>query len=202
MDQPSLPKISKPTPIFKILFLTFCSLIVIALAFWAGYSLNLGCSSPPANQGKSYEDGWNAAHERLKQSGLLRPESEKIFELSGTITAISGNDVAFLTDQVVTDPLAEQAPTDRIIKINSQTRIYKSTVKNREELSEEVAAYEKTLAELEPGATPPPPPSPIRETEITINDLKTDDVISVTSEQNIKFIAEFIAREIKLTPTL
>jgi hypothetical protein len=200
MDQPSLPKISKPAPVFKVLLFIFGALIILAGGFWVGYFLNLQCpSAGTTNKESTFDDGWNAAKNKLDQSGLIRPEPTEIFTITGKITAITGNKISLKTDQVVTNPLADQAPTARTVTVPTGVKIIKSTTKTREELTAETAAYEKTLAELKPGAKPPSPPLPYAEEEIKLTDLKAGDTISITSDQNIKFATEIVATEIKIS---
>ena len=199
MDQPSLPKISKPAPVFKVLLFILGALVILAGGFWIGYFLNLQYPSAGIiNKESTFDDGWNAAKDKLEQSGLIRPEPTEIFTITGKITAISGNTISITADQVVANPLADQAPTERTVTVPARIKIIKSTSKTREQLSAEMTAYEKSLAELKPDTERPSPPLPYAEQEIKLTDLKAGDTISVTSDQNIKFATEIVAKEIKI----
>lgn len=199
MDQPSLPKISKPAPVFKVLIFILGVLILLVAGFWIGYFINFQCpSAGTINEEAIFNDGWNAAKDTLDQSGLIRSEPTEIFTVTGKIIAISGNTISMTADQVVANPLADQAPTERTVTIPAGTKIIKSTAKTREQLSAEMTAYEKSLAELKPDTERPSPPLPYAEQEIKLTDLKAGDTISVTSDQNIKFATEIVAKEIKI----
>lgn len=202
MDQVPSPKISRPTPLFKILIITAGLFVLLSAAFYAGYALVPEGSIPVLGTGgcgKSYQDGWNAAQEKLEQSGILRPEPAEIFSLSGTITNISGNTISIKADPVVVNPLAEPAPESRKIVITPNTKIIKQSPRSPEELNAEQEKYRSEITNLEPDAAPPTPPSPFTEEELEITDLKVGDNISVTSEENIKSSSQFEAIEIRLT---
>lgn len=199
MDQKILPPL-------KILLITAISFVIILTAFLVGFS----CGSKekviiPAKTGKptqnTFEAGWQAAKEKLEQSGILPPEPTEIFTVSGTITKISENTIFLKADPVVLNPLAEPAPENRVITVTQQTKFVKQTPKTPEEITKESENFRKALAALEPGATPPTPPIPYNEEEIELTDIKAGDTISVTSDQNIKMTTTFEAKEIRVTFT-
>lgn len=199
-QQIPLPKITKPPKILKIALFIILVIVVVLALLLAGSSLNLNCSfGILSGRGGSYEDGWKAASQKLEASGLLRPESEEVFVITGTITSITAGRISLKANPTVLNPLAEQAPETRTVTVNSETKVFKLIPKNPEELNRESEAFREETEKLAPGAVPPTPPSPYKEEEIKITDLKTGDIISATSETNIKMSVEFIAKEISLT---
>jgi hypothetical protein len=203
MDQTPLPatKTNKPR---KTILIIASDLVILVIGFFIGYYFNSGNTSYPAlgilggNSKNSYDAGWKAAQEKIEQSGLLRPEPAEIFTVTGTITSVAGNKITLKAEPTVTNPLAEQAPETRTVTVTAETKILKLTPKTPEEIAKESEAFRKSAAELEPGATPPNPPSPFGTKEIKITDLKAGDTISVTAETNIKMAAEFAAKEISI----
>jgi len=193
----------------KILLAAFVVFAVILTVFLVGYFfgskekvITSTITGKPIQN--TFEAGWQAARQKLEQSGLLRPEPEEIFTLSGTITAVSKNQISLKANPTVLNPLADQAPEMRTVTVTSETKIIKLTPKTSEEIAKEAEDFREAMSSLEPGTTPPTPPSPYTEEEIKITDLKNGDVISVTSDTNIKMAAKFVAKEIRLnvSPTI
>ncbi len=157
MDQKLLPPL-------KILFIATLSFIVILTSFLLGYSFGskgkvttLLTGEPNQN---TFEAGWEAARRKIEEAGLVRPEPTEIFTLTGTITGVSGNKISLKANPTVINPLAEQAPEARVIIVTPETKILKLTPKDPEEVAKESEAFRKAMSTLEPGATPPTPPSP------------------------------------------
>lgn len=203
MDQQNpLPKISKPAPVLKTALIVISAIVVVLAALLAGSVLNLNCPLGfITGQDNSYEAGWLAASQKLEESGLLRPEPNEIFTISGNITQISENQIILKADQAVVNPLATQAPESRTITVTSQTKIIKQTPKTPEQLSAGDEKFRNEMEKLLPGATPPSPPLPYVEEEIKLSDLKTGDRISVTSSVDIKFATVIEAAQINLIST-
>lgn len=202
MDQIPAPKLSRPTPLFKILLIAAGLFVLLSVAFYAGYALVPQGTIPVIGGGNgksSYQAGYGAARAKLEQSGLLRPEPAEIFSLTGTITKISSNTIFLKANQVVLDPLADPAPESRTVIVSSTTKILKQTPKTPDELAAEQEKYRRELTNMEPDAAAPLPPSPATEEEIKITDLKAGDSIVVTSDENIKFATQITAKEIDLT---
>ena len=210
MEQELTPKPKKTLAPFKILVIALGLFALLLAVFYAGYSVNSNNTNCPVlgllggGKNNSYQAGWDAARTKLEQSGLLRPEPEEIFTISGKISAVAQNKITLKADPTVTNPLAEQAPEERTITISQQTKIIKQTNKAPDEFAAEFEKYRQDTANLQPGETPPEPPTAFTTEELKLSDLKNGDNISITSEQNIKIAAQFEAKEIRLTvsPTL
>lgn len=190
----------------RTILIIISNLVILSVGFFAGYSLNSSNGGSPVlgilggNPNNSYEAGWNAAKTKLEQSGILRSEPNEIFTITGKIISVSGNKINLKSDPVVNNPLAEQAPEERIVTVTENTKIIKQTAKSPEKLAAEMEKYRQDTANIEPGKIPPPPAA-FTEEKLKISDLKTEDIISVASGQNIKMAAEFEASEIRLTIT-
>lgn len=204
MDQSSLPT-TKTSKLPKATLIIVSNFIILIVGFYIGYSLNSDNNNCPVlgilggNQKNSYEAGWKAAQEKIEQSGLLRPEPAEIFTVTGTITAVSGSKITLKSNPVIANPLAEQAPEERIITVTANAKIIKQTTKSPDEFAAELEKYRKDAADLAPGETPPAPPSAFVTEEIKLADLKIGDTVSATSDMNIKMSAEFAAKEITIS---
>ena len=201
-QQPPLPKLSKPASALKILIIATAVVVLVLAVLLAGSFLNFSCPLGLLTNQNSYEAGWQAANQKLEESGLLRPEQEEVFTISGIITGVFENQITLKSDPVVVNPLAMQAPESRTVTITEETKIIRQTPKTREKLMAEEEKWQSEMDKLKPedAAFPPSPPSPYIEEEIKLSDLKTGDKISVTSNQNIKFATTLEAVQIIFTP--
>ncbi|MBU4481700.1 hypothetical protein KKH59_05350, partial [Patescibacteria group bacterium] len=99
--------------------------------------------------------------------------------------SVSGDSLIIEASPVSTNPLSEDSkPTIRTVKITSSTKIVKITAKTPEEMQ---AAMKQNQ-----------PLMPFSEEEITFSQLKEGDVITVTSDKNIKREMEITALKITL----
>ncbi len=207
MEQELTPRPKKTAAFLKILIIALGLFIILLAAFYAGYSINSNNANYPVlsllggNQNNSYQAGFDAARAKLEKSGLLRPEPEEIFTISGKISAVAQNKITIKADPTVANPLAEQAPEERTITVSENTKILKQTNKAPDEFAAEFEKYRQSTGNLAPNETPPAPPQAFTTEELKLSDLKAGDIISVTSDANIKMTAQFEAKEIRLTIT-
>lgn len=192
----------KLLPILKTFMIAITAIIFVFTIFAIGFWYGAKTQVIKGTYQDGWQDGWQAAREKLEQSGLLPPEPEEIFVLSGTVTKISENRISFKANQVVANPLAEPAPEERTILITPETKIFKLTEKSPEELAAEEEAFRKASEKLEPGTPLPTAPSFYREEEIGVTELAPGNSITVTADQNIKFATEFEAKEIRVVPAI
>ncbi|MBU4480944.1 hypothetical protein KKH59_01360 [Patescibacteria group bacterium] len=168
---------------------------LIVAAFFAGtYSVDKA-----AIEQKGYDVGYSAGYKTAwdkataivdSASAPIFPQPKDIYSISGKIQSISasGNSLAIEADPVSSNPLsADSKPTIRTVKITPSTKIVKIKVKTPEEI--------QAMSEQNQTGQPT---TPFSEEEITFSQLKQGDVITVTSDKNIKREMEIIALKIEL----
>ena len=165
--------------------------IIIIVSFFVGtYSIDRA-----SIEKRGYDAGYNAAWD--KAAKLVESSTTPIFSMqgemlsiSGTIKTIlpSGDSLTIEASPVSTNPLSEDSkPTIRTVKITPATKIVKMTAKTPEEMQAKVSPDQPLI-----------PMMPFSEEEITFSQLKEGDVITVTSDKNIKREMEIIALKIAL----
>ncbi|MFZ2621383.1 MAG: hypothetical protein WAX37_02680 [Minisyncoccia bacterium] len=123
--------------------------------------------------------------EKLKK---MFPIMTELRNISGTVKEISGN--------VVTVKIAEpsnpfdQYPTERQVVIDSETSVTKSVQSDQKEFQKQWDAYIKSNSKTST------PPSPIKEVNINLSDIKVGDVISVLADHNIKNEIKFTGKKV------
>jgi len=147
--------------------------------------------------------------DKLEMAKTAFPSQPTMQIVSGTIQSISGNTITIQTPPSI-NPF-EDLPTVREVTVTSETKILKSEPKEPAVFQKEVEAYQKAMSasaskpgEQAPaaGANLPIPPQPFTETELSISDLKTGDMITVDAGKDVKTATSFDAVKITLGGTV
>jgi|GEM_PF-1043581 len=208
----------------KTRWLIFVVLAVISFVF--GYVIayvNIGSvgSSSVSVGPNTYQAGWDAAKQRLVDSGTI-PSAGMNLEVravSGEITAIEGDKITLKIRPL--EPLADPSLDTRTITVDSNTKITSMVPKDQKEFATEMEAYSKKMSaniNVVPNTTkigststpavpsaPITPPESFTKTTISVSDLQVGQTINVTTGNDIKNNKEFSATEITyyapMTPT-
>jgi len=176
--------------------------IVGAICFGLGFGLRSIDKfslkpSVPAQQ-NSFEAGWNAAKQRLQETGYLPPVLDEIFTISGQVQGIENNKITLNIHPL--DPLADPELDVRIIEVDENTKIYQLKEKEFEQYEKEMKEYNKKMKEqvdaLESVPEPIIPPEPFVKEAAKLSDIKQGQEITVTSKENIKNKKQFRAIKI------
>jgi hypothetical protein len=177
--------------------------LILALVFFVfGYfirGLTIG--------NNSYQAGWDAAKQRLADSGLSSPVGNfEIKNVSGQVTAVQGNTITLKIRPL--EPLADANLDERIVTIDANTKIYLLEQKDPTQYQKEMTEFnKKTQEQLKtpsvPGQTPASPTSAVVPPEFfvkklaSISDIKIGTMINVVAvDKDIKNTKQFIAAEI------
>jgi hypothetical protein len=160
------------------------AVILLAAAFLLGYT-----NGKPSGAGLGslslckdrYQEGYDAAHQKLLDSSLLAPSQKRLFAIVGTVKTVGADSITLSTSQTLTDPLAEPAPTERTLSGFSATQIVLRTNKTPERQIEDSQSYNKAL--IASKGELPPPPLPYDETPSKLADLKPGTMIEVTGKE-------------------
>jgi hypothetical protein len=171
------------------------SMVMVVLIFIIGLSLGYFAGSFANKKGDITIEKSNVDKKLLEQIERAKsffPVIDEMFSVTGTITGIGNNIINIDTFQSP-NPF-EDIPTKREIKISSSTKLIRQEQKDPQEFQKEMEKYQKILQE-NPNDLPKLPQY-FDEVNIRITDLKAGDVITVTSETDIKTQASFNAEKV------
>ena len=178
--------------------------IIVALIF-LGIGIFIGVKIPKKQISQTgtentYQAGWDAAREKIKQSpsfATMQPAGE-VKSVSGTIQKINGNKITIKTFQM--DPLADESLSERIVVVDSNSKISLNVQKSSEKMQAEMQAFQEKMKtqNSDPAKAPEAiaPPIPFEEKTIALSDLKEGQSISVISSENIGEKKELVAQQI------
>lgn len=185
-------------------------IIVLGVGIFIGTKLPRKIETPTGDRNDSFQAGWDAARERLKQSplGMATLEKNDVRDVNGKILKIVGNKIIVKINPL--EPLTDPNLDERIIVIDSNTKIVATS--RREDpkfLQEQQAFQEKMKQQLEQRRQDPSveleqiiPPMLgeiiFDKKDVALEELKEDMDISVTSAENIKEVKEFTAVRIDM----
>ena len=176
--------------------------IIGAICFGLGFGLSSVSKfslkpSAPAQQ-NSFEAGWNAAKQRLQETGFLPLVPDEIFTINGQVQGIENNKITLKIHPL--EPLADPELDVRIIEVDESTKIYQLKEKEFEQYEKEMKEYEKKMKEQmgasEPVPEPITPPKPFIKETAKLSNIRQGQEIAVTSKENIKNKKQFRATEI------
>ena len=188
---------------------------MVALIFFSlGYLIGSAKVSPTgklAIGANTFQAGWEAAKKRLADSGFAAPMGNfEIKNISGQVTAVKGSTVALKIRPL--EPLADPNLDERIINVDSNTKIYILEQKDQAQYQSEMAEFNKKMQEQlktppQPGQAPISPADAIMppeffiKKEASISDIKIGITVNVVAaDKDIKNAKQFTAAEISLQP--
>lgn len=187
----------------KILPNLLIAIIFLGLGIFIGIKIPKKALTPMGSSQDTFQAGWNAAKVRLSQSplGVGIPVNTEIKDVNGSIQKIEGNK---LTVKIIPrDPLADPSLDIRTITVDSNTKISLSVQKDTQQFQNEMQAFQEQIKNQQQAndqqindQTATIPPMPFEQKDISINDLKENQQISVMASQNIKDQKEFAAVQI------
>jgi len=193
----------------EITIVALAVVIIFGVGAFAGYKIGSKAKSNPLaqNGNDTYQAGWDAAKKKLAESQPALPGMAEVKVLSGKVEKVDGNNITLKVSNAL-DPLADPNLDTRIVETDSNTKFIQQTPKDPAQLQKEMADFNKQMQAQAPTsassasavvpAKPLTPPQPFDTKEISLADIKTDQVIMVTSGDNIKDAKQFKATEITI----
>lgn len=184
-------------------------IVIIVITALISFSLGLLTTSLiasnqiKANQQKFFQAGWQAAKERLNDSGYYPQVNMEIKNLSGEIKSISDNKISLKIHPL--EPLANPDLDNRLVVVDNNTKIYKLGAKSQVEYQKEVTEFNKQIQGINNNSTKPEsltPPQYFNKIPASSTELKVGQMITVLANQDIKNLKEFTAVEISLQSIL
>jgi len=174
------------------------TIIIIALiSFGLGFIGNIYYKSTIDD---TFQSGWEAAKQRLEETGFMPAmmEGMEITSVSGTVEEIQDNKISLKIHPL--EPLADPDLDNRIIETDENTKIYQLVQRDMAEYQKEMEEFDKRMQEqmanpetmAEIGAYP----EPYTKQEISLADIQTGQQITVRTEEDIKNVRQFRAIEI------
>ncbi|MBU1729986.1 hypothetical protein KJ557_00265 [Patescibacteria group bacterium] len=185
-----------------IIISVFIAVIFFGLGYITSKSHKQLCPQTTNEQQGDFQAGWNAAKQRLAETGFMPMlddiESMEIKTANGKVIAIEGNKISAKIFPL--EPLADPKLDNRIIETDENTKIYQSIPKDQKEFQKELDEFRKKIDERvnnpEGNTEPIEPLSGFVKTETNLEAIKTGQQITVTAEQDIKNLEQFKAIEI------
>ena len=178
------------------------TIIIIALVFF-GLGFSLGNFYPVGLKGENtFEAGWQAAQERLSETGFMPMfgEDMAITSLSGEVKEVKGNKISLKISPL--EPLADPNLDNRIVEVDEKTKIYRLIEKDPAQYQAEMEEFERKMGEEmeNPEEIPEPVvfPEMYNKEEAGLADIEVDQRISVKTEEDIKEVKQFKAVEITI----
>lgn len=192
---------------------TFIAMIAVAAIF---FGLGFYFDRAPVSMNKgdnTFRAGWQAAKDRLKQTGFapMMSENTEISFVSGEIKEVKNNQISVQINAL--EPLADPELDNRIIEVNENTKIYQLSEKDQEQYKKEMLEFEQKMKEqmekiVKPeempavSANPITPPDMFVKKEIKSQDIKIGSQASISAvEKDVKNAKKFTAAEITIQPS-
>ncbi len=187
----------------KIIFGIIAALIIFIAGILCGISIPKNNSIISGGKDNSFQAGWDAAKARLSQSpaGMAIPTNAEIKSVNGAIQKIDGNKLTVKINPL--EPLADPNLDTRIVVVDSSAKIILDVPKDQAQLEKEMKEFQDKMkqpsAQTDPSqpAVPIMPPTSFTSKDISLSDLKVNQYISVTANENIKDKKEFTATQIE-----
>lgn len=185
-----------------IIISVFIAVIFFGLGYITSKSHKQLCPQPTNEQKGDFQAGWDAAKQRLSETGFMPMlddiESMEIKTANGEVTEINGNKISVKIYPL--EPLADPEMDNRVIEVDENTKIYQLILKDQTEFQKELDEFRKKIDErvnnLEGKTEPLTPPSGFIEQESSLTAIQVGQQITVTAEQDIKNLKQFKAIEI------
>lgn len=177
---------------FQTILVIAVALVVILGFFYAGFYVGYQMG---------VNKGWENAGQAIAEAGIFPDEDIPVYRLVGTVTKVDaeGRKIYFNADQPSRNPLAPQAPTERMAVLGENAVVIKIIEKSEDQLEQERLAYAQAREEaLAAGLEPPPTPSRVVETVYTLEALKGEERVAITSENDVRFAESFEADSIRI----
>lgn len=181
-----------------LLIFSLLAILIFILGIGIGYNLN---KLNPYYLSQIKQETAKKLIEELRNKGIIPPLPDEINEISGTIDQIQKQQIVLTTDEILEDPLREFIPATVLVKIDENTKILALKEKDPEKLQKEEEEFQK-LVDQYGGDIPADviPPDPFEKVNISLDDLKKGDHITVFSSENLKQKTEIVAESIQLIP--
>ncbi|MFZ3044207.1 MAG: hypothetical protein WA058_03850 [Minisyncoccia bacterium] len=142
----------------------------------------------------NYQKGFATAKNLVENSsfGDLFKTPADVRTLSGTVTAINGNQLAL---HVQSNPFDNPTLADRTVLISVSTEVVNFVLKNP-------ATYQAELASFTKSGQSGTPPQPFTQVAASASNIKVNDTIMVIATENIKTLKEFTASKIQFQTSM
>lgn len=128
----------------------------------------------------SYQDGFNAARERLIEQGVIVDSgSSETDTIYGRVIETNASEVVVEANPV--DPLSDAERYT--VAINDETTLQTAVPLSLDEFDAALIEHEMAANEMEPDAEVPPPPEPFDFSPLRIRDIAVGDEVMVRTEQ-------------------
>ncbi|MBI5654725.1 hypothetical protein HZC53_03690 [Candidatus Uhrbacteria bacterium] len=140
---------------------------------------------------EQYKKGYLAAREKI--APLCPMVNRSGNSLSGTVKSVSGNTLTVEQKTFDTDETVDGVSNIRKVTLSANTPIQLLASKPQDVLSKELADFKPDPK------NPSNPPSPFTITTIRVSDIKVGDAVTITSNKDLRLMAEFAATMVQVS---
>ena len=181
---------------------TTAAFILIAVIFFsAGIGVGILISgelkgvNPKYSEPNTFEAGWEAAKKKVENSGAAPAVKGETKTIKGRITEVKPDRI--IISARLLNPLDDEKLKTRTVIIGGGTKIIIREEKSGKTIRKEHNEYNKKMEEFRQGkGEMPKVPEIYIERSGSIDDLKSGQIITVESKENIRQAAEFTASKI------
>jgi hypothetical protein len=166
---------------------------ILSGAFVVGYSVGTDTAQDPtAPESAGYRAGFEAARQKIADSGLLPPSSATITSVNGIIASTTDSSITINAGPVSSNPLDPTGPLTRTITVNEQTRVTRIVPLSDKEFRDRLAEFNRLTAAGKTAS----PPQPFAEEPAKFSDLAVGMNITATASADIRDTQAFTATQI------
>jgi len=202
--KPAMPG-SAPGKGGKALLGLGCLAVGLIVGYGAGRVSTGTPINPLSDQKGGYEGGYQAAMQKIADSGLLPQAPKASSSLDGTVKSSAEGRLTIEADIQAFDPLGLAGlPTERTVTITDSTALVQLEEMTPEEFEDVQRAFNEALADYRPDpeapVAPPALPSRYKETKISLSEIKVGDRVTVEAAADILNAASFEAVSVAVQP--
>jgi len=173
--------------------------LVVGAGVGYGWATRTPSGAPSSLSPAELRTCYDEATKTLTTAGVIEPDAEQR-SFTGTIRSVSGNTVTLAVEQLSRNPLAEKTPEVRMVTIAADTKLTLRVMREENEYFMEQRDYQDALFAAAEGNADADlstviPPSPYKESVITLADVKEGMTVSVTADMDILRAEAFTALE-------
>ncbi len=176
----------------------FIAVIFFGIGIGIGFFVFHQCNQEEIVNGhpNTFKAGWEAARKKLEESHFLPGSSKEIHTIDGRIK--DKKESYIIIEARLFNPLDDESLKERKIKITPETKIFIREEKDRNTIKKEREEYNQQVQDFRNGKINklPPVPEIFTEKEANFGDLKTGQVVTIESSENIRSLKEFTATKI------
>ncbi|KKR17957.1 MAG: hypothetical protein UT48_C0045G0006 [Parcubacteria group bacterium GW2011_GWE2_39_37] len=184
----------------KNLIFVVAIILISILSFALGFKVGKNNKISINNQVNDFQAGWEAAKARLAKSGINTTFNGQVNTISGKVVKMNNENLTL--EIAPLEPLADVNLDERDVLITKNTKFYSLVPKDQKTLDKEFAEFTEKMKKQKINDQAVVPPESFTKKEVEISSIKQGMFINVSSEEDIKNVKSFQAKEIFFQPEI